>query len=84
MDFRDPFVKVEESASNVTLCVYICDGKLRRNASITFATEDAMATCELHKYIHAVQCIHHAVNSHACNCLFMWGKLVIGTCIYRH
>ncbi len=46
MDFRDPFVEVEESAGNVTLCVYICDGVLKRNASITFATETTMATCE--------------------------------------
>ncbi len=43
MDFRDPFVEVGESTGNVTLCVYICDGGLKRNASITFATE---ATCE--------------------------------------
>ncbi len=43
VDFRDPFVEVGESTGNVTLCVYICDGGLKRNASITFATE---ATCE--------------------------------------
>ncbi len=46
MDFRDPFVEVEESAGNVTLCVYICDGVLKRNAIFTFATEDVIATCE--------------------------------------
>ncbi len=51
MDFRDPFVEVDEFAGNVTLCVYICDGGgLKRNASITLATE---ATCEW-----SVDCIH--------------------------
>ncbi len=48
MDCRDPFVEVEESAGNVTLCVYICDGVLKRNASITFATQETTALCELH------------------------------------
>ena len=54
MDFRDPFFKVEESAGNVTLCVYICDGVLKRNASITLATE---ATCEWYTCM-SVDCIH--------------------------
>ena len=51
MDFRYPSVEAEESAGNVTLCMYICDGELKRNASFTFATEDAMATCEWYMYI---------------------------------
>ncbi len=57
MDFRDPSVEAEESAGNVTLCMYICDGELKRNASFTFATEDYMANCEWYTYIlymHAV------------------------------
>ncbi len=54
MDFRDLFFKVEESAGNVTLCVYICDGVLKRNASITLATE---ATCEWYTCM-SVDCIH--------------------------
>ncbi len=45
VDFRDPFVEVEESAGNVTLCVYICDGVLKRNSSITISTQDIL-TCE--------------------------------------
>ncbi len=59
MDFRDPFVEVEESAGNVTLCVYICDGVLKRNASITLATEDAMATCECDT---CLQCLPVSIN----------------------
>ncbi len=69
MDFRDPFVEVEESAGNVTLCVYICDGGLKRNASITFATE---ATCEW--YMHVLSVTRHSVFS---TCLFyVEGKLL--------
>ncbi len=49
MDFRDQDM-VEESAGNVTLCVYICDGVLKRNASITLATKEMTALCELHMY----------------------------------
>ncbi len=41
---------VEESAGNVTLCMYICDGGLKRNASFTFATQEITALCELHMY----------------------------------
>ena len=49
MDFRDQDM-VEESAGNVTLCMYICDGGLKRNASFTFATQEITALCELHMY----------------------------------
>ncbi len=62
MDFKYPFMEVEESAGNVTLCVYICDGGLKRNASITLATEDAMATCEWYiKNIYFIRCVYSYV-----------------------
>ncbi len=55
MDFRDQDM-VEESSGNVTLCMYICDGVLKRNASFTFATEEITALCELHMYC-TVNCV---------------------------
>ncbi len=66
MDFRYPSVEAEESAGNVTLCMYICDGELKRNASFTFATEDYMANCEWYTYIngrsHVTVCSFAALN----------------------
>ena len=45
VDFR-PVGVVSESNGTVNTCVYVCDGQLKRNASVTVTFADGSAQCE--------------------------------------